>query len=72
MRILVEKTNGWHDLAVGVAGGGIRPRYEARLRFNGKKYPSNPTVPPSQRLKEKVDGKVLIPSDTKGAPLYRD
>jgi hypothetical protein len=69
IRILSEKTNGWHDLGVGVSGGG-RPGYEARLRFNGKKYPSNPTVPPSQRLSKKAEGKVVIPRDTEGVPLF--
>lgn len=72
IRVLPEKTNGWHDLGVGVGGGGIRAGYEARLRFNSKKYPSNPTVPPSQRLPKKVEGEVIIPSDTKGVPLYGD
>jgi len=72
IRILSEKTNGRHDLGVGVGGGGIRPGYEARLRFNSKKYPSNPTVAPSQRLPKKVKGEVIIPSDTKGVPLYSD
>src|SRR5262249_51980715 len=38
IRVLPEKANGWHDLGVEVGGGGIRSGYEARLRFNGKKY----------------------------------
>ena len=69
IRILSDKTNGWHDLAVGVGGGGIRP-YEARLRFNGKKYPGNPSVPPAQKLPKETEGKVIIPDTAKGAPLY--
>lgn len=70
IRVLSTKTNGWHDLAVGVAGGGIQPGYEARLRFDGSTYPSNPTVPPAQELRTKVEGKIVIPADATGIPLY--
>jgi hypothetical protein len=70
IRVLSTKTNGWHDLAVGVAGGGIQPGYEARLRFDGSTYPSNPTVPPAQELRTKVEGKIVIPADATGTPLY--
>ncbi len=45
IRVLPTVTHGWHDLGVMVAGGGIIPGYEARLRFDGHSYPSNPTVP---------------------------
>lgn len=61
IRLLPTKAHGWHDLAVFVAGGGIIPGYEARLRFNGRSYPENPTVPPATRLKGS-GGKVLISS----------
>ena len=70
IRVLSTRTHGWHDLGVWVQGGGVQPGYEARLRFNGKKYPSNPSVPPAQKLREKVEGTVVIPADTKGAPLW--
>jgi hypothetical protein len=70
IRVLSTKTNGWHDLAVGVAGGGIQPGYAARLRFDGSTYPSNPTVPPAQELRTKIEGKIVIPADATGAPLY--
>jgi hypothetical protein len=59
IRVLPTKAHGWHDLAVFVAGGGIIPGYDARLRFNGRTYPENPTVPPATRLKGS-GGKVLI------------
>ncbi len=49
IRVLSTKTNGWHDLAVGVAGGGIQPGYEARLRFDGSTYPTNPDRAASTR-----------------------
>lgn len=46
IRILHTKTNGWRDIGVKVAGGGIAKPFEARLQFNGRTYPSNPTMPP--------------------------
>lgn len=58
--VLPTKTNGWHDLAVSVAGGGM-PGGIMRVPFDGKAYASNPTVSPA----ESVDtiGKVLIPAE---------
>lgn len=61
IRILATKSNGWHDIGVWVHGGGIVHPYEAKLSFNGKKYPSNPTMPPARRLAEKVAGQVVVP-----------
>jgi len=72
IRVLATKTNGWHDLGVWVQGGGIQPGYEARLRFNGKKYPSNPSVPPAQRVQKGTAGKVVIPDSAQGRPLFGD
>jgi hypothetical protein len=70
IRVLSTKTDGWHDLGVWVQGGGIQPGYEAKLRFNGTKYPSDPSVSPAQRLHGKAQGKVVIPADAEGIPLY--
>jgi len=70
IRVLDTKSNGWHNLGVWVQGGGIQPGYEARLSFNGKKYPSNPTVPPAQPLTAEVNGKVVVPRSATGEPLY--
>ena len=70
VRVLLTKTNGWHDLGVRVQGGGIQPGYEARLAFNGRKYPGNPSVPPAQKLHKKVEGKEIISADAKGTPLW--
>ena len=55
-----ERTNGWRDLIVFVAGGGILPGYSARLRFDGSRYPENPTVEPAIRVQGKPRGKVLV------------
>ena len=62
VRVLSSVSHGWHDLGVQVAGGGIIPGYEARLRFDGHGYPSNPSVPPAIRLKNST-GKVIIKAD---------
>jgi hypothetical protein len=59
VRVLPTVAHGWHDISVLVAGGGIIPGYEARLSFNGRTYPSNPSTPPATRL-EDAAGKVVI------------
>ena len=46
-----DKTNGWNDIIMQVAGGGTEFSY-ARMKFDGKKYPSNPSMAP--RVKENV------------------
>ncbi|HET7259786.1 MAG TPA: hypothetical protein VFI75_08690 [Candidatus Acidoferrum sp.] len=71
IRVLNSKSNEWHDLGVMVAGGGIKPGYEAQLSFDGKAYPSNPTVSPARPLKAKVEGKTVIPVAAKDQPLYQ-
>ncbi|QEH96807.1 hypothetical protein [Gluconobacter thailandicus] len=52
VRVMSSISHGWHDLGVQVSGGGIIPGYEARLRFDGHSYPSNPSVPPATSLKK--------------------
>lgn len=59
IRVLRTMSHGWQDISVQVAGGGISPRYEARLRFNGRTYPSNPSMPPATR-KNQPGGKEVI------------
>lgn len=59
VRVLSTITHGWHDLGVLVAGGGIVSGYEARLRFNGRSYPENPTVSPATRSKNMVGKQVI-------------
>lgn len=63
IRVLRSTTNGWHDIGVFVAGGGILPGYEARLRFDGKAYPRNPTVPPAVPVKNKAEGETVLSSE---------
>lgn len=61
IRVLTSKTNGWRSIAVWVEGGGISPGYEAELRFNGRNYPSNPSVAPARRVTGEVAGTIVIP-----------
>jgi hypothetical protein len=70
IRVLGAKINGWHDLGIWVEGGGIHPGYEARLQFDGKTYPRNPSVPPARPLVGRVAGRVVVPKDATGLPLY--
>ena len=70
IRVIDTKTNGWHNLGVWVQGGGIQPGYEAELRFNGKTYPRNPSVPPALRTAGNLKGEVLIGSIKNPKPLW--
>jgi hypothetical protein len=70
IRVLKESTNGWRNITVWVEGGGIYPGYEALLRFDGSSYPSNPTVPPAQKLEREAEGAVVISPTQEAVPLY--
>ncbi len=70
IRVLSNASNGWRNIGVWVVGGGIQPGYEAELRFDGKTYPSNPSMPPARRLAGKATGKVVVRSSQSGTPLY--
>ena len=70
IRVLDTKSNGWHDLGVWVQGGGVQPGYEAKLSFDGRAYPSNPTVPPVQPVRARSKGTVVVPQSGSGEPLY--
>lgn len=70
VRVLAAKSNGWHDIGVWVQGWRIQPGYEAGLRFDGKTYPSNPSVPPAIRTAKKTAGAVVIPATEEGSPIY--
>jgi hypothetical protein len=70
IRVLRDTSNGWHSIGVWVQGGGIRPGYEAELRFDGQTYPANPSIAPARRLGEKLEGEVVVPSAEGAKPLY--
>ena len=59
--VLRTVAHGWRDVAVTVQGDGIIRPYMARMRFNGHRYPSNPTMPPAVPLR-RISGEVLIGS----------
>jgi hypothetical protein len=65
IRVLTTKTNGWHDISVEARAEG-----EVKLSFDGKTYPSNPTVPPARPLRNKVPGRVVISDTTENMPLF--
>ena len=50
--LLRTSTRGWRDVGVTVAGGGIAQPYTACLQFDGRRYPSNPTVPQATTPKQ--------------------
>jgi len=65
--VLSHRTNGWRDLSVLVAGGGIIPGYQAVLQFDGRAYPSNPAMQkPAPRGQT---GDVVIPNYDQPNPL---
>ena len=69
IRALNTRSRGWRDLSVRVAGGGVRG-YDAQLRFNGRAYPGNPTIPPARPLTRPAPGQVLIAENDRGRPLF--
>jgi hypothetical protein len=68
IKILQSKSNGWNDIAMPVHGGGILPGHIAWLRFNGRKYPSNPSLAPT--LPPKFRAGTVLPLSEEGHPLY--
>ena len=66
--VLPALYNGWHSIAVLVRGGGV-PGYEAELRFDGKAYPSNPSVPPARPLPSGSSGDIVIPDEEEMSTL---
>lgn len=57
-----NKTNGWNDILMHVAGGGIESFY-AQMKFDGKTYPSNPSVQSEVKPGTKVEGKAIISNE---------
>ncbi len=55
-----QKTRGWHDLIMFVAGGGVLPGYYAVLSFDGTTYPDNPTVERAAPLKFRARGTAYL------------
>ncbi|WP_157578707.1 hypothetical protein [Rudaea cellulosilytica] len=70
IRLLSEKTNGLPNIGVWVQGGGVLNGYEVALPFDGKRYASNPTIPPAKPVPANSKGRVLIEKDQVGKPVY--
>lgn len=70
VRILQSRSHEWRDIAVWVQGGGIQPGYEARLRFNGKIYPGNPSLVSVSPSRVKPKGTEVMRGGDSGVPLY--
>jgi hypothetical protein len=70
IRALGSRSRGWRDLAVTVAGGGLGRPYEARLSFDGRRYPMNPTVAPARRAPAGAPGRLLIRDGDQGRLLF--
>jgi hypothetical protein len=68
VRLLASRTRGWRDLAVQVRGGGMDLPHEARVRFNGRSYASNPSLAP--RVRGRAPGRVLIRNEDPGRRLF--
>jgi len=71
IRVLAAKSNGWHDITVMARISGNAPLYEAILSFDGKTYPSNPSMSPARQSEGKVEGKIVMPVTEKGIHLYQ-
>ena len=70
IRVLNTESNGWHDVAMQVAGGGVQG-YEEILSFDGKSDTTNTTVSPKGKSNYgEVPGKILIPYSAKDRPLF--
>ena len=65
IRLLATSSNGWRDLSVAYAGGGMAGA--GRMRFNGSRYPGNPTVAPAAS----PAGRMLIGEEPAYRNLYR-
>ncbi|WP_224981592.1 hypothetical protein [Geomonas agri] len=62
--LLPERKNGWHTLSVFVVGGGAKSG-QVLMRFDGAKYPNNPSTQPKAKRRELKGAKTLI-SDNNG------
>lgn len=67
IRVLAGVSHGWRNLGVRIQGGGVEGGYEAELRFDGKTYPRNPSIPPARPSNGKDEGEIVVPAD--GTPV---
>ena len=67
IRVLKAKSHGWHNLTVVVYDGWTIEAYEAELQFDGKTYPTNPTLAPAGPLENNALREIVIPYDFENA-----
>lgn len=60
VRVSPRSSQGWRNLIVGIGGGGM-PAAQAELKYDGKTYPTNPTVPPAEPAQDLEGAEMLIP-----------
>lgn len=70
IRQLATSNRGWSDIGVYVQGGGIIEGYEAVLRFDGRRYPGNPTVAPAYRGRNGAPGRILMSYGSRERRLF--
>ena len=58
--VLPSKTNGWHDIAVTIGGGGLKGG-TVILKYNGRGYPLNPALQPSFPVDPNLPGIAKLP-----------
>lgn len=58
--LLHSSHNGWGDIGVFVAGGGIREAYNASLSYDGNAYDSNPTLSYLPKVQDGQVDRILI------------
>jgi hypothetical protein len=67
IHVLPDRTKGWHDITMPVRGGGVS-YHIAVLRFNGSRYPGNPSLAPA--LPESANQGAELGLNAVGDPVY--
>ncbi len=70
IRVLKTFSHGRPELAVLVSGGGVQPGYQARLSFDGRRYPGNPSMPPARHMKHAAAGRTIITGDEPSVSVF--
>ena len=66
VQVLAETTHGWRDLAIYSRFDAFKGHH-ARLRFDGRNYPYNPSVPPAEPMPRAAGDTVIADA---GIPLF--
>jgi len=69
IHVLPSTTKGWHDMTMPVRGGGVSDRV-AILRYNGSRYPGNPSTAPTLSSSKLEDSGTELSLQLSGEPLY--